>query len=301
MAAQLDTILAEITARLETGVLPWRQPWASGSVPQRPLRADGQPFSGSNLLLLAMRAAAVGYVSPYWLTFQQALAQGGCVRRGEKGSPALLYKTRVKEGEPDRPGEDEPVRVLRFAKPYVVFNADQIDGLPEIFAAAPPVDPQMRRQAEDAAVAAIPAVIRIGGAHAAYDWARDLVRLPPPEVFRTLDDFRATRWHELAHWSGGPSRLDRTFGERFGDAAYAFEELVAEFGSAILGMTLGAPPALLDDHASYIGHWAQILTARPQALLEAAGHAQRAVDHLLGYGQASSERLGAAATVREAA
>lgn len=283
MAVSLDLVLSEITTRLEAGLLPWRRPWEVGADPGRPLRGDGQPFSGSNLLLLAMAGAAAGYASPFWLTFQQALGLGACVRRGEKGSPALLYKTRIK-GEPaGDEGDDEAVRVLRFARPYVVFNADQIDGLPPAFAAGPPVDLQLRREVEDAALAAVPATVEIGGSHALYDRRRDIVRLPAPERFHSAADFRATRWHELAHWTGGPARLDRAFGQRFGDEAYAFEELVAELASVILGMTLGIAPTVLDGHASYIAGWARVLKGRPQALLEAAGHAQRAADHLLGY------------------
>ena len=295
MATSIDDVLAQITSRLETGVLPWRKPWTVGADPSLPLRADGQPFSGSNLLLLAMVGASAGFASPYWFTFQQALAHGGCVRRGEKGSPALLYKTRVR-GEPDiAGGEDEVLRVLRYARPYVVFNADQIDGLSHAFVAAPPVNRELRRQVEDAALTEVPAIVEFGGAHAFYDRTRDLVRLPPPEVFHSAEDFRATRWHELAHWSGGPTRLDRSFGQRFGDQAYAFEELVAELASVILGMTLGAPVSLLEGHASYVASWIKVITTRPQALLEAAGHAQRAADHLLAYGRAKEapERIAA--------
>lgn len=298
MAIALETVLAEIATRLQAGVLPWRKPWTAASNPGRPLRADGQPFSGSNLLLLAMIGAANSYASPYWLTFQQALAQGGCVRRGEKGSPALMYNIRVAGDREGRADDDAAVRVLRYAKPYVVFNAEQIDGLPAGFATAPAEDAVLRRALEDAALTAVPAVVEIGGAHAFFDRGRDVVRLPPPEVFRSPDDFRATRWHELAHWTGGTARLNRVFGQRYGDEAYAFEELVAEFASVILGMTLGAPPALLDDHASYIAGWVKVLTARPQVLLEATRHAQKAVDHLLAY---SRPAAAAAAKIRGAA
>ena len=293
MAASLDLVLAEITTRLESGVLPWRRPWEVGADPGRPLRADGQPFSSSNLLLLAMAGAGAAHASPFWLTFQQALGLGACVRRGEKGSPALLYKTRLKGEFPEDEVGEEAVRVLRFARPYIVFNADQIDGLPAAFAAAPPLDVRRRREVEDAALTAVPATVEIGGSHALYDRLRDVVRLPAPERFHSAADFRATRWHELAHWTGGAPRLDRAFGQRFGDEAYAFEELVAELASVILGMTLGVPPTVLDNHASYIAGWVKVLKGRPQALLEAAGHAQRAVDHLLAYGRPADAALAA--------
>jgi antirestriction protein ArdC len=87
----------------------------------------------------------------------------------------------------------------------------------------------------------------------------------------------------MLHWTGAPSRLGREFGKRFGDQAYAFEELVAEIGAAAMGLRIGLPPQMLDDHASYLAHWVKILKSRPSALLEASGHAQRAVDHLLAY------------------
>lgn len=284
MANSIDDVLTEITTRLEAGVLPWRQPWSAFARPSCPLRSTGDPFTGSNLLFLAMAAAARGFGSPSWLTFQQALALGGCVRKGEKGSPALLYKTRP-VGEPEDPAE--AVEIRRYAKTYFVFNADQIDGLPAGLAGAPEIDEALRAAAQDEALAAAPAQIEIGGAQAFYDRAHDVIRLPPPEVFRSIDDFRATRWHELAHWTGAESRLNREFGRRYGDQAYAFEELVAEFASVILGLTLSVRPTLLDGHASYIGHWAKILKSRPLALMEAAGHAQKAVDHLLAYGRAT--------------
>ena len=272
MATSIEDVLKEITTRLEAGVMPWRQSWSGCTQPLRPLRSIGEPFTGSNLLFLAMAAAALAFASPYWLTFQQALAVGGCVRKGERGSPALLYKTRI-VGEPEDPVDAAEVR--KYAKTYFVFNADQIDGLPPYFTGVPPVDDELCAVAQNEALAAVPAQIQIGGAQAFYNRGSDVIRLPPPEVFQCIDDFRATRWHELAHWTGAESRLNREFGQRYGDEAYAFEELVAEFASVILGFTLGVRPTVLDGHASYIGHWAKILKSRPHALMEAAGHAQK--------------------------
>ena len=132
---------------------------------------------------------------------------------------------------------------------------------------------------------AIPAKIELGGGVACYNRARDVICLPAPEAFDTVDDYQATFGHEAVHWSGAPHRLNREFGARFGDEAYAFEELVAEIGSAAIGLRLGLRPQILDSHAAYLGHWVKILKDRPGALLEASGHAQRAVDHLLAYSQ----------------
>jgi antirestriction protein ArdC len=157
------------------------------------------------------------------------------------------------------------------------------------------VDRVAREAARNAVLDAIPAVIELGGGSAFYQRDRDIIRLPLPEAFRSVDDFLATKAHEQLHWSGAEHRLNRTFGRRFGDQAYAFEELVAEIGAAALGLRIGLRPQLLDDHAAYLAHWAKILKDRPSALLEASGHAQRAVDHLIAYSQAGSQAVAQAA------
>jgi antirestriction protein ArdC len=283
----LEPLMADIIARIEAGVPPWRQPWRCGGDPGVPLRADGQAFSGTNLWVLAFVGAARGYASPYWFTFKQALAIGACVRRGEKGTPALLYKTRVvgDDGADERPAATEDARVLRYLKGYTVFSAEQLENCPNEYLAAPRVNPSVRAATRDAVLDAIPAKVQIGGGVAAYIPSIDVIRMPPPEVFDTPDDYKATFAHEAVHWTSHPSRVDRKLGAQ-GTPEYAFEELVGELGSAILGLKIGLAPQLLDGHAAYLGHWVRILRERPNALLEASGHAQRAVDHLLTYSEA---------------
>ncbi len=210
--------------------------------------------------------------------------------KGAKGSLAILYKTRVVEdgcgGEAGDPvGEDADPKVMRYLKTYAVFNADQLTDCPERFRAAPAVDPAVRAAAHNAILDAIPAQIDYGGGQPCYIPSRDLIRLPAPEAFHSVDDFLATKAHEQLHWSGAALRLNREFGRRFGDAAYAFEELCAEIGAAALGLRIGLRPQLRDSHAAYLAHWARILKDRPGALLEASGHAQRAVDFLLAFSQ----------------
>ena len=295
MSNPLEPLMADLIARIERGVPPWRQPWAGGREPSAPLRADGEPFSGSNAWLLAFVGAVRGYASPYWFTFRQALDIEAPVRKGERGAPAVLYKTRTVEGEaaaPDQPG-DEGARVLRYLKGYKVFNAEQLSGCPDRYLAAPAVDPVARAAARNRVLDAVPATVELGGAIAAYLRDRDVIRLPPPETFLSVDDFLATKAHEQLHWTGAPHRLNRVFGQRFGDAAYAFEELVAEIGAAALGLRIGLKPQLLDSHAAYLAHWAGILRERPGALLEASGHAQKAVDYLLAFSTADEARAAA--------
>jgi len=289
MSTPLDELMADIIARIEAGTPPWRQAWSqAGADPTLPRRANGEPFTGSNSWLLSFAGALRGYGSPYWFTFRQALAIGAPVAKGAKGSLAILYKTRVVDGEDQGgdagEGEADP-KVLRYLKTYTVFNADQLTDCPERFRAAPAVDPAVRAAARNAILDAVPAQIEHGGGQPCYMPSRDLIRLPAPEAFHSIDDFLATKAHEQLHWSGAAHRLNREFGRRFGDAAYAFEELCAEIGAAALGLRIGLKPQLLDSHAAYLAHWAKILKDRPGALLEASGHAQRAVDFLLAFNQ----------------
>ena len=277
-------LMADLIARIEAGAPPWRQPWQGGAEPGLPLRANGEPFTGSNAWTLAFIGAMKGYTSPYWFTFRQALDIGAPVAKGEKASPAILYKVKVADGEPDpATGDPSDPKVLRFLRAYSVFNAEQLQNCPDRFAKGPAIDLAVRAAAQDAVLDAVPAQIRIGGGQACYIPSLDVVRLPPPEAFVSLDEFKATKAHELVHWTSAPSRLNRELGSRFGDDAYAFEELVAEIGAAALGLRIGLAPQLLDSHAAYLGHWAKILRHRPSALLEASGHAQRAVDYLLAF------------------
>ena len=286
MTLSFDGLLAEIIARLEAGVPPWRQAWSTaGADPTEPLRSNGEAFTGSNAWLLSFAGAMAGYASPYWFTFRQALDIGAPVRKGAKATPAILYKTRIVEDEAAPVGEDAEARVLRYLKIYGVFNAEQLTDCPVAFLRAPPIDPAMRAAARNAVLDAIPSVVEFAGQTPCYIPLLDVIRMPAPERFRTIEDFLATKAHEQLHWSGAEHRLARAFGQRFGDEAYAFEELIAEIGAAALGLRIGLPPRMLDDHAAYLGHWVKILKARPGALLEASGHAQRAVDYLLAFSQ----------------
>ncbi len=298
MSTSLDGLMAEIVARIEAGTPPWRQAWATrGGDPRLPLRANGEHFTGSNAWLLSFAGAVRGYVSPYWFTFRQALAIEAPVSKGEKASAAILYKTRQVGAESDAqsPGEDADIRTLRYLKTYAVFNAEQLDGCPDAYLRAPAVDPDLRRAACNDLLDAIPARIEFGRGGPCYAPSRDLILLPPPEAFDTIDDFLATKAHEQLHWTGASHRLGRAFGKRFGDEAYAFEELVAEIGAAALGLRIGLRPQLLDSHAAYLAHWARMLKARPGALLEASGHAQRAVDYLMDFAPAAQSPVAAPA------
>ncbi|MET4131930.1 antirestriction protein ArdC [Porphyrobacter sp. MBR-155] len=278
-------ITQEIIARLEAGTKPWIKPWRGVPV-SRPLRACGIPYRGINVFWLWMVADMCGYGSPFWMTYNQAKSLGAQVRKGEKSTIAIFYKSYTKEVEAPDTGEktDEARRVL---KAYPVFNADQVDGLPERFHPAATlelVEPEGREAELDAFFAGIPVNLRHQGCEAYYEPTADRVTMPPTSLFEGFDHYYATLAHELSHWTGHASRLGRDLKNRFGTAAYAAEELVAELSSAMLGAELGLPVTHLDNHASYIGHWLKLLKDDDRAILTAAAKAEEASSLLLKLG-----------------
>lgn len=281
-----ETITNAIIERLEAGVRPWRQPWTGGPV-SRPLRVCGTPYRGINVIWLWMAAQSHGFGSPIWMTYHQAQLLGAQVRKGERGTLAIFYKSYTKETKDPATGEreDEARRVL---KSFTVFNVDQIDWLPERFRPEPLAlpEPSVRDRELDAFFAAIPASLRHGGGEAYYVPSTDQITMPEVSQFRTRDLYRSTLAHELAHWTGHRSRLDRSLSGRFGSDAYAIEELVAELASAMIGAELGLPVDHLDDHASYLGSWLKVLKTDARAILTAAAKAEEASAYLLKLGRA---------------
>jgi antirestriction protein ArdC len=278
-------ITQEIIARLEAGTKPWIQPWRGVPV-SRPLRACGIPYRGMNVFWLWMVADMCGYASPYWMTYNQAKGLGAQVRRHEKSTIAIFYKSYTKEVEAPDTGEksDEARRVL---KAYPVFNADQVEGLPERYypaASLELVEPEGREAELDEFFAAIPVSLRHQGSEAYYEPTPDRVTMPPAQLFSGFDHYYATFAHELSHWTGHANRLGRDLKNRFGTAAYAAEELVAELSSAMLGAELGLPVTHLDSHASYIEHWLKLLRDDDRAILTAAAKAEEASSLLLMLG-----------------
>jgi antirestriction protein ArdC len=277
-------ITGKIVASLEAGVRPWIRPWsgenAAGRI-TRPLRHNGMPYSGINILMLWASSVEQGFASPSWMTFRQALELNAHVRKGEKGS-LVVYANSITKTEQNDAGEDVE-RDIHFLKGYTVFNCDQIEGLPEQYYVKP--EPKFtaveRIGHAEAFFAATKADIRYRGGHAYYAQGADYIQMPPIEAFTDAGSFYATLGHECVHWTKHPSRLERDFGRKsWGDEGYAAEELVAELGAAFLCADLELTPEVRDDHASYIASWAQVLKKDNRAIFAAAAHAQRAVDFL---------------------
>ena len=245
-------ITDKIIADLEQGTRTWMRPWnaehTAGRI-TRPLRHNGIPYKGINVVMLWSASVMKGFACPLWLTFKQTQELGGNVRKGEHGE-LVVYADRITRTETDAKGE-EVERAIPFLKGYTVFNAEQCDGLPAHYyakAEPPALSPLQRIEAADRFFAATGADIRHGGTRAFYAPGPDYVQMPPFETFRDAESHAATLAHELTHWTKHTARLAREFGRvKWGDEGYAKEELVAELGAAFLCADLGITPEVRDD------------------------------------------------------
>jgi antirestriction protein ArdC len=294
-----ERVTNQIVSELERGVRPWMKPWnaehAAGRI-TRPLRGNGVPYQGINVLMLWSAAIEKGYAAPIWMTFKQALDLKAHVRKGEAGSLVVYADKIIRTGTDTKTGEASE-HAIPFMKGYTVFNVEQIDGLPERFyAKAKPRSETVQRIARvESFFAATGATVRHGGNRAFYSPASDHVQMPPIEAFRDAESYYATLAHESCHWTKHPSRLDRDFGrKRFGDEGYAMEELVAELGAAFLSADLELTPEVRDDHAAYIASWIKVLKDDKRAIFSAASHAQRAADFLHGLQKSAAAEADAA-------
>src|SRR6202167_4665071 len=289
-------ITTQIVEYLERGVRPWTRPWnaehAAGRI-TRPLRFNGQPYSGINVLSLWMSALIQNFAAPIWMTYRQAGELNAHVRKGEKGS-LVVYANAITRAEyDDKTGEDVE-HEIPYMKGYTVFNVEQIEGLPEIYyaKAAPPPDHVARIDHAEKFLRATGAKIAHGGNRAFYSLSTDAVQMPPFETFRDADSYYSTLAHELTHATGAKSRLDRDFGgHRFGSNAYAQEELVAELGAAFLCADLELALEPREDHAAYIANWLEVLKGDNRAIFTAAAHAQRAADYIHTFSASNAEKV----------
>jgi len=274
----------KILADLEKGDLTWRQPWNSehyfGQV-TFPLRWNNIPYTGINTIMLWATAAEKSYILPHWMTFNQALELKGSVAKGEKGTQIVFADKLVKQEE-DTNGETQ-IKQIPYLKTYTVFNASQINGLPDHFYEAPkplPQEPKQRIAELETFFAHTKADIYTG-LEATYSPTTDRIQMPPFDSFETVTGYYATLSHELTHWTKHPKRLDRDFGrKRFGDNAYAKEELVAEIGACFLAAQLGFEPMPQEEHAAYIQHWLKELNEDKRFIFSVVSHAQKAVEYV---------------------
>lgn len=283
-----EQVTNRVLELLAAGVAPWRRPWKVAGILPTNLKS-GKPYRGINVLVLALS----GFASPYWLTFRQAVEQGGRVRAGEKGTQVVFWKfLRTLKHDEDgaisasRDEAGRPVmKRIPLLRHYTVFNLEQIEGIeaPKAVAEAPAFHPI---DAAEKVIAEMPSrpAIRHGGAQAFYESGADRVTSPVREAFKSPEAYYSTMFHELVHSTGHASRLSRPSilqGGRFGGCDYSKEELVAELGAAFLCAQVGIE-AELEQSAAYLKGWMEKLASDNKLLIQAAGQAQRAADYVLG-------------------
>lgn len=278
--AVTDKIVQAIEAGAGEFVMPWH---CHGKPITRPTNAStGAGYRGVNVVALWAEAMLCGYGSGIWASYKQWQSIGAQVRRGEHGTVVVFYKSLDQQDDDD--GDDQPDGRRLIARAYRVFNAAQVDGWsPEIPAPASPAEiiPFVEQF-----VVGVGAKIRHGGEVARYMIREDHVEIPDRSRFHgsptstPTESYYSTLLHELVHWTGAVDRLDRTFGQRFGDDAYAVEELVAELGAAFLCADLEITNEPRADHAAYLTHWLSVLKRDPRALFTAASQASLAAEYL---------------------
>lgn len=284
-----QAVTDRILEMLEKGTVPWRHPIRRGPGDLWPKNLQsGKPYRGVNVFLLAMTAWAEGYASSFWMTYRQASARGGNVKKGEKASMVVFwkqYETKDKET-----GLPKTVPVLRY---YNVFNAEQCAGIKPPDAPPEPEEPFEPIAAAEKLIAGYEdgPTIEHGGNQAFYLPSSDQVRLPEPDRFLSREFYYATAFHELAHSTGHSKRLKRGLGEKlapFGSADYSKEELVAEMGAAFLCAVAGISPPTIEQSAAYIAGWRKKLKDDKRLVVAAAGAGQRAADWIRGGPQSPS-------------
>lgn len=281
-------ITQQIIAAIEAGAGNFQMPWhQAGTGLTRPVNAlTGNTYRGINVLSLWVSAQIGNYSCGIWGTYRQWAEIGAQVRKGEKSSLVVFYKDlEIDRVDPDT-GETEADTIF-IAKPSPVFNADQVDGFTP--SAQPPRrDLTERVDAVEHFITATRAQILHGGPSAFYRPATDHIQMPERDRFfgsptsNPTEAYYSTLLHELTHWTGHTSRLNRDLKPRFDKRAYAMEELVAELGAAYLCADLAIALEARKDHADYIADWLAALRSDPKAIFTAAAAASRATDFLSG-------------------
>jgi antirestriction protein ArdC len=278
-------ITDSIIASLEKGTAPWQKPWQAGAyeMPMNP--TSGKPYRGGNALHLMMTAMNHSYEDPRWITYRQAQENGWQVRKGEKGTQIEFWqfpKGKSEDLEDSRDISDGRFKDKFIYRVYTVFNASQIEGMP-VHTPRVHQEWEVHQSAETILQNSGARILHDQQDRAFYSRITDDIHLPPRAAFKSAGEYYGTALHELSHFSGAESRLNReTLNEsyRFGDPNYAKEELRAELASVFLMAERGIPHNP-DSHAAYLSSWLDTLKSDKHEIFRAARDAHRAADLLL--------------------
>lgn len=274
-----------IIEQLEKGTVPWLKPWddsnnISFNIPKN--NSTNKKYRGINIVLLWASAYKNQFGSSEWASYKQWSAQDQAVRKGEKGTMIVYYDTFEKENE------KAEVEKIPYLKQSVVFNKAQlVDYKPgQSKDQTSPKGFAEKIDTVESFVTNTNVIVEQPYPKACYNRITDKISMPDRSAFIDTDHctategYYATLLHELTHWTGHPSRLNRTFGKRFGDKQYAVEELVAELGAAFTTTEFGLSRPKKENHASYIAHWLDVLRENKYTVVAAASEASKAHDYL---------------------
>lgn len=297
-------VAAKIIQQLQQGTAPWQKPWKPGELSMPYNASTGKEYRGINSLWLYMQ----GHGDPRWMTYNQAADAGAQVRKGQKGTKIVYWKFYDEQkatdanGKPilDENGKPTTIRVeLERPRAFhaVVFNAEQIDGLPALEPKQIGSEPERHARAEAILSNSGASIQHVAGNRAFYQPSTDSITLPERSQFDAADGYYATALHELGHWTGHPSRLDRDLAHPFGSEGYAREELRAEIASLMLGerLEIGHDPG---QHAAYVASWVKALQDDPREIFRAAADAEKIAAFLIGFEQEKVQERGVVESVK---
>jgi hypothetical protein len=269
-----DTVTNRIIEKLETGCIPWIKPWHTENTLDKNIHS-GNEYNGINRVILGMS----GFQSNVWGSFKQWQQLGANVRKGETGTAIVFYSpVKTNSINPDTNQSEESFYACM--KTYYVFNAEQVEGI-EIKPRDVEDKPFLNNVDIDNMVSNTGASIRHSGNSAYYRPSEDYINMPVKSDFHDEAGYYATLLHELTHWSGAKHRLDRTKGKRFADTAYAFEELIAELGSAFLCEKYAVKGDIR--HEGYIQSWLKALKNDNKMIFKASAYAQKSTDYIVNF------------------
>jgi len=279
-----EIVTDRILEKLERGTVPWHKPWSGGGCPKN--LVSGKEYRGVNVWLLGSQ----DYASRYWVTFKQAKALGGSVRKGERSTPCIFWKFLARDTENAETGKTETKQIplIRF---YTVFSVEQCDGLSHARLQAlseetAPFNPIEAAETIVASYPDAPSISQDGRGSAYYRPSTDSIHMPERQTFDSEAHFYATLFHEMTHSTGHESRRGRpgvTNPTRYGSHEYSQEELVAEMGAAfLLAEARIDSESLTNNSAAYVASWLKALQNDPKLVVLAGAQAQKAVDHILG-------------------
>ena len=267
-------VTEQVIAALEAGTLPWRKPWdpdkAGGSgMPRNAV--TGARYRGVNTVVLGMSPLAFRSADPRWCTYKQAAERGWQVRKGERATTAYFFKRlEVRDGTDAADGGDA-ARRIPLLRSFSLFHSSQIEGVPDHVPPTVAEAPWRAPEATETIVANSGAVVRTDGDQAFYSPVTDHIQMPPTAAFHSAAGWSNTIIHELSHWSGAETRLNRDLRNRFGSHDYAKEELRAEIAGAMVTAELNLPDHDLPNTAAYVAHWLERLRSDRKEIFRAAG------------------------------